>query len=255
MTTQLTTFNQFANEEVPSNCMYPEEYKGFKPIKDQINIITKSFNFDPNYALELADGLPPLESFVPADVLPWIGWSAIPKWDRIALTYGEAVKKVLAMIASKREFDTYRKHEFPSDFLRQCERTIHAFDQIVETQKGDILIFPAQFGFLHRGRSARRAREVFAANEFGLGPFAVGIMLMTHPERLAQDRDRDLSIVDCIGDEVFFDRYGWQDVPFFCSKEEDSDKIFFGMTCFVDVHPSICSASAFLPAVQGGLVS
>ena len=62
----------------------------------------------------------------------------------------------------------------------------------------NILIIPVQFGLLHRGQSVRRAREVFQSNEFGLGSFQVGIMLLTHPERLVQ---WDQLHLDCAGDE------------------------------------------------------
>ena len=37
-----------------------------------------------------------------------------------------------------------------------------------------------------------------SANEFGLGAFAVGIMLLTHPERLQHHDDL---WIDCAGDE------------------------------------------------------
>jgi len=55
---------------------------------------------------------------------------------------------------------------------------------MAEIKHHDILVVPAQFGLRHRGRSVRRVREVMNANEFGLGVFAIGIMLLTHPERL-----------------------------------------------------------------------
>jgi hypothetical protein len=51
---------------------------------------------------------------------------------------------------------------------------------------------------LHRGSSARRTRAAMAGNEFGLGVFAFGCMLLTHPERLS---DREALMVDCSGDE------------------------------------------------------
>ena len=51
---------------------------------------------------------------------------------------------------------------------------------------------------LHRGCSARRTRAAMAGNEFGLGVFAFGCMLLTHPERLS---DSEALMVDCSGDE------------------------------------------------------
>lgn len=77
-------------------------------------------------------------------------------------------------------------------------RTAYALDLIAETQKGDILIVAAQLGMRHRGKSVRRAREVFVANEFGLGSLAVGSIVLTHPERLVHQVELDM---DCSGDE------------------------------------------------------
>ena len=41
-----------------------------------------------------------------------------------------------------------------------------------------------------------------STNEFGLNAFAVGIMILTHPERLM---DNDDLWIDCAGDEYVFD--------------------------------------------------
>jgi hypothetical protein len=65
----------------------------------------------------------------------------------------------------------------------------------------DILVVAAQFGLRHRGRSVRRAREVMNASEFCLGAFAIGIMLLTHPERL---KHYDDLWIDCAGDEFSY---------------------------------------------------
>ena len=56
----------------------------------------------------------------------------------------------------------------------------------------------AQFGLRHRGRSVRRVREILLGNEFGLDTFSIGVMLLTHSDRLKIFDD--LSI-DCAGDE------------------------------------------------------
>lgn len=67
------------------------------------------------------------------------------------------------------------------------------------------MIVPYQFGLRHHGRSVRRAREVMNAVEFGLGTFAVGYMLLTHPERLQAYKDL---LIDCPGDEYAPDADG-----------------------------------------------
>jgi len=83
----------------------------------------------------------------------------------------------------------------------------------IEQSDHDILVVPAQFGLRHRGRSARRARAAFEANEFGLGAFAVGIMILMHPERFTNFKDL---CVDCSGDEYAPDGGGdFSDMPYF----------------------------------------
>ncbi len=181
--------NKFANEEVRSSYTYPNGYK-VKGITEQTNILRDLFPGVGNALEKIAEQ--PLPSNAE-------GWFAIPKWQTMAATYNEAVLAVLAMIASKREFYNYREGVLGADYLRQHARTAEMLQMLGDEQKDhDILVVPAQFGLRHRGRSVRRAREVFTASEFGLGAFAVGIMLLTHPER---EVEREQLHVDCAGDE------------------------------------------------------
>ncbi|MDD5437978.1 MAG: hypothetical protein PHC70_02425 [Patescibacteria group bacterium] len=82
--------------------------------------------------------------------------------------------------------------------LHQHPRSIEMWAKLYDQQKSDLLLVPAQFGLRHRGRSVRRVREIYLANEFGLGIFATCIMLLTDPERL--EKYNDLWI-NCAGDE------------------------------------------------------
>jgi len=194
--------NQFADEEVESSYTYPKEYRGPKQIVDQIKAIAEIFGLDPSNALEFAKNLPELPNGAE-------GWFAIPTVDAVAAKhfpevtdpadrYCRAVELVLEKIGKSRKFYNYREGEITPNRLRQHARTLHALGQIGETQKGDILIVPAQYGTRHRGRSVRRAREVFVAGEFGLGAFAVGCMALTHPDRYVRWEELD---TDCAGDE------------------------------------------------------
>jgi hypothetical protein len=129
------------------------------------------------------------------------GWFAIPKWQTIAPTYGEAVEKVLAKISETRggKFINWLEGELGPQYLRQLAKTADAFQKLgLEQKDHDILVVAAQFGLRHRGRSVRRAREVMTSQEFGLGAFAVGIMLLTHPEQLMNYDDL---YIDCAGDK------------------------------------------------------
>ena len=115
-------------------------------------------------------------------------------------------------------------------------------DKLVEGQEGDILVIPAQFGFRHRGKSVRRARETFYDNEFGLGAFAVGTMLLTHPER---EVEWEQLHIDCSGDEYSPDADGqFVGTPFF---NWFDGKLRFGVDWTVDANERYGSASGFLP--------
>ena len=193
---ELSVSNQFADEEVQSSYAYPNGYK-VKGITEQTNILR-----------ELFPGIGFADEKIAEQPLPpnAEGWFAIPKWQTMAATYGEAVEKVLAMIASKRKFYSYREGKLGAEYLRQHGKTVKMIQKLGDEQKDfDILVVPAQFGLRHKGRSVRRAREVLAANEFGLGAFAVGIMLLIHPEREVQWEQLH---VDCVGDEFVPDADG-----------------------------------------------
>ena len=198
---ELSVSNQYANEEVRSSS-YPKEYKGPKPIVDQIKAIAKIFGLDPSQAIEFAKNLPALPEGAE-------GWFAIPSIDALAKKhfpevtdpvqkYCQAVQLVHAKIAASRSFYNYCEGQVTPAQLRVRAHTAHALDLIAETQKGDILIVAAQLGMRHRVKSVRRAREVFMANEFGLGSLAVGSIVLTHPERLVRWEELDM---DCAGDE------------------------------------------------------
>ncbi len=185
--------NQYADEEVESSYGYLSGYKpNGKGITEQTNRLRELFP-GIGYANEKL-----AEATLPENAE---GWFAIPRWEKVAPTYGEAVQKVLDLIKQTRNgaFYNYREGELGSNQLRQSAKTVSIFQKLGDEQKDqDILVVPAQFGIRHRGRSVRRAREVMNANECGLGAFAIGIMLLTHPERLQHYDDL---WIDCGGDE------------------------------------------------------
>ncbi|MBI3638188.1 hypothetical protein HY227_00390 [Candidatus Wolfebacteria bacterium] len=238
--------NQYADEEVKSSYTYPGEYKGPKPVVDQVKAIAKIFNLDPGQALEFAKNLPALPDGAE-------GWFAIPSVDALAKKhfpevtdpaqkYCQAVQLVHAKIAASRSFYNYREGQITPAQLRVHARTAHALDLIAKTQKGDILIVAAQLGMRHRGKSVRRAREVFVANEFGLGSLAVGSIVLTHPERLVRWEELDM---DCPGDEFNPDAGGSFDyAPYF---DFDVSKVDFGAHRVSGSVGHCGSVSLFLP--------
>ncbi|OHB09713.1 MAG: hypothetical protein A3G05_02415 [Candidatus Zambryskibacteria bacterium RIFCSPLOWO2_12_FULL_45_14] len=208
----LSVSDKFKDEEVDSKYGYLSGYTKPKGITEQTQILSQIFPGVGNALEKLA------ERAVPANAE---GWFAIPKWQTIAPTYSEAVQKVLDAIKKSRngKFYNYRDSQINEERLRQTAKTASVFQKLGNEQKDhDILVVAAQFGIRHRGRSVRRAREVFVTNEFGLGAFAIGIMILTHAERLQHYDDL---WIDCAGDEfddpgsgVRFDRapcFRWSD--------------------------------------------
>ena len=148
---------------------------------------------------------------------------------------------VLAKIGESRTFYNYCEGQLTPDRFRLNARTAHALDLLAEQQKGDILIVAAQLGMRHRGKSVHRAREVFVANEFGLGAFAFGIMLLTHPEREVQWEQLH---VDCAGDEFAPGADdGFSESPYF---RFDGGWVEFNMSFVVNPSVFFGSVSGFL---------
>jgi hypothetical protein len=184
-----TASDKFKDEEVGSTRVYPTNYR-VKPIEAQVTDLRKIF---PDLKVcheklarrQLMEGC---ES-----------WFAIPRWEILAPTYNEAVELVIETLSSKRRLSNRVIGKLTEKYLRQSERTKLAFKILAEQQEGsDILVVGTQFGLLHRGSSARRTRVALAGNEFSLGSFAIGCMLLTHPERLSTS---ETLMIDCGGDE------------------------------------------------------
>ncbi len=185
--------NEFKDEEVPSTYTYPTNYK-IKSIAEQVKMLHEHFSdvswgyFRPDEkAISLPTGAESL--------------FALPRWEKVASSYNEAVEKVLGLLKQTRtdSFYNYSEGQLGPERFRQTERAIGAWKTLGEEQKDyDILIVNAQFGLRHRGRPVRRTRECFFGNEFGLGAFAVGCMLLTHPAREVQWEQLH---IDCAGDE------------------------------------------------------
>ena len=194
--------NKYKDEEVRAAYGYPKEYKGPKPIADQIAAIAKIFGLDPALALEYAKNLPALPEGAE-------GWFAIPSVDALAQKhfpevtdpaekYCRALQLVHQKIAASRSFKNWRDGQIDTAHIKVSARTLEKMNQIAAQQKGDILIIAAQLGKRHGGRSVRRAHEVFVANEYGLTSVAGGSIVLVHPERLVRWEELDM---DMAGDE------------------------------------------------------
>ena len=231
---RLSVSNQFANEEVSSTYGYLSGYTAPKTLAEQVAKLRELFPQLLNVDLPLAGD---------AHVLPdgAEGPFAIPDWRKIAPTHDGAVQIVFDLLAKAYgdKFKNWLQGEM--NRLRQSAKSVILWEKISASQNGnDILVVDAQFGLLHRGRSVRRAREVMRQNQAGLGAFAVGIMLLTHANRLQHIDDL---WIDCAGDEYLVDTASSR-APFFDFRGGD---LLFGADSVGGAYAFCGSASFFLP--------
>lgn len=214
--------NRYANEEESSTYTYPPQYK-LKSPEEQVEILRKLFPDLSAYYSQVANQ--PLPEGAE-------GWFLIPRWSLVAHTYNGALAKVLDLLGKSRHFHNYREGTLGPNRLKQSERTAAFFAQIEQQQTGDFLVVAAQFGLRHRGRSVRRAREVFLPNEFGLGAFAVVCMALSHPERFFKWDELN---VDCAGDEYSFPGGDFSSSPIFLF----DDPLQEFDSSWIDLDPSL----------------
>lgn len=193
----------FSKEEVKAAYGYPNGHIKVA-VPQQIAMLIEVFpGLVGTQALELAKRLP---KDLPTHSEQWL---ALPKIEAIgrlffaeiedeAERYCAAVNLVLDKIAESRAFTNWRSGQITKDRLRQRAKDKEMLAVVEASQPGDIVIIEAQLGKRHGGRSVRRARAVFLGNEFGLGAFHVGCVVLTHPKRLQKWEELDM---DCPGDE------------------------------------------------------
>jgi hypothetical protein len=127
-------------------------------------------------------------------------WTLIPLWNKVAPTYLGSVEKVMEAIGMKHEHSYW--NSFGPENFRQTEKSLWGWKEIGLAQPGfDILIVPVQLGALHFKKTVEQARLSMREDEFGLGVFAAGIYLLTHPKRLRNRKDLG---IDCAGDECHY---------------------------------------------------
>jgi hypothetical protein len=184
-----TVSDKYKDEEVGSNRVYPPSYR-VRPVEAQVTELRKLFPSLGSCQEKLA------RRELPEGAEAWF---AIPRWQALAPTYNEAVEILVGVLSAKRRFSNRIAGKLGAMYLRQTERTALAEKILAEQQEGnDILVVATQAGMLHRGSSARRTRVAMAGNEFGMGVFSFGCMLLTHPERLSTG---DTLMIDCGGDQ------------------------------------------------------
>lgn len=111
----------------------------------------------------------------------------IPDWEKVSTSYGSACEIILNILISIHgsNFSTSKVNEFFTWDIKPTLELTRGIYKLKEIQKNsDYLIFNCNLGLKHAGKSARRALATFKDNEFPLGVFEVGVILITHPELL-----------------------------------------------------------------------
>lgn len=242
-TKEFSVTNQFKDEEVQSSYDYPASY-AVKTLEQQTDILRLAL---PTLSTSMDVGchVAYLDKFRAENALPVgaEGFFIIPRWQKVAGTYGEALETILALLAKSRKFYNYRKGQLGAKQLRQSVRTSAMLAKCAEGQPGGFIILPAQLGLRHRGRSVRRAREVFLGNEFGLDAFTVACILLTHPER---EQVWEQLHIDCSGDEYSPAADGqFERAPYFYFR---GGELEFDTRWVSNAYDCYGSASGFSPA-------
>lgn len=188
-----TPKGNFVVEQVASKCRYPTKHSGPRSVMSQIALLAAKFNFEPSKANNFATRLPKLPEEAE-------GWFAIPSEAGMAKLasraksqnkkpYQSAVQVVADYMNTQGVVGNPLRGELRYSMpIPVCApKTQRAMQRLSAEQPGDILIIPAQLGQRHLGRSARRAEECFAPNEFALDIISLLAILNTHPFRVMTD--------------------------------------------------------------------
>ena len=155
-------------------------------------MIAEIFDLNPKFALEYAKNLPKL----PEGAEGWFAILSLDVWPYFAPEY---CKKLLRTLQEFEFFRPFCNIRASGMFVKLRFDTLCGLEGVHEKQKGDIWIVAAQLGARYRGRSVHEFHHIYSSkNEYGLPSFAVGSILLTHPERFSGNDD--LSI-DCAGDD------------------------------------------------------
>jgi hypothetical protein len=245
----MTTPNKYENEVVSSNYTYPKEFVR-KSEEEQIVILCqKVLKIDPRPVVEH------LKKFMMPTVLPFGCHSQdgnfailspfgaqvlVPGYSDpfSSKLYCKTLLKFFEIIKSERNFINYRENQIDEQYLRQSIRTLDFYKTIGAIQgESPIWILSTQLGFLHKGKSVRRGREIFLGNEFGLGSVAMASIAETHPKRYVRWKELD---TDCSGDEFAPDADGvFSEAPFLGlgdgKLEFDTNDVSCACDCFGSV--------------------
>ncbi|MDD5037986.1 MAG: hypothetical protein PHN78_01530 [Dehalococcoidales bacterium] len=217
------------SEEVP-DYNYPSGWK-LKSVQEQRGILS---DFFPDFTSKTE---------IPASIPEGgEGWLLIPKPSRIANTYNEALEIMLSLITQVRPaFLNSRNGKLGPAYLRLTEKTNHILTNLDRSTPGDYLLLAIQCGLQHRAKPVSQARKTFKKKEFGLGPFEIASLLLTHPERLT---DYEHLGIDCPGCEYAANSGGNFNYSLCFTWNEEG--LYFDYSSIDGIAPGFGSASGFI---------
>ncbi len=180
-----------------------QEYSGPESLADQLQKIRYLFphigGANVDYVAKIKSGERTFDThgFAPKDR----GFWCIPRWQTIAPTYSEAVRKVLGLLKEYLggKFSVSPSSQIDEYCLKESQYKRKMMDHLFAQQDADVIIIEAQCGNRYAGMVAKEVRARMAVNEFCLGVFEVAMMLLLsknrfHPEtnNLGIDASGDL---------------------------------------------------------------
>lgn len=179
---------------------YPRHYR-VRPLAEQVEILRHHLRVLPAPTAPLHQ---PVQTMTIAPGLVRAaadGWFAVPRYELVSEHYQTAVDVLLAALARTRPLVHWPQKRTESYTLSPLDGTARLMKSLFDRTDGAFAPLQAQTGRRFKGlapkRVGRRFWGVMQQNEFCLGVFAVGCILLTHPERLVDDRSL---WIDCAGD-------------------------------------------------------
>lgn len=229
--------SEFAGENSVFDCSYKFGYKHEKiSMSDQIKRI-----------LELFPGLNSPKNEIVWKNLPEgaEGWYAVPYWRAVGDNYEMAMARLFSAISRERNFINILNGMTGEKNLRKNRQSSISLETIAKVQGSDIIIIPIQTGIRFRGKSARLSKDLFLINEFGIGSFEAGCILLTHPMRFSSYVDLWL---DCSGDEFSKNGENFSFVPYYSVYTKNGDlEMNFNFRFCGEANPRCGTVSGFNP--------
>lgn len=156
-------------------------------------------------------------------------------------------------------FENWFDENLDSQYQRLHPRTAFALAKLEATIEGDFLIIPVQTGLVHRGESARysldhleerRTEKGAHIFEYGLDPYMMACILLTHPERAHHPDDsprQDLGVRAIGSQRCSWPGSAFEEVPHWSWNVPR--RVVLDESWFSHADAAFGGASAFLPVV------